>query len=130
MKSNRTQTSDIDFKHHQLFHKELICVFNECKRNITLVPYAFLQENRWFNKNICYKANTLFITVWYNSGYKIVKGRFNVNGFKSIEETKRRLLSQKNYLCEYILLKTVGFYFNVMSKVILIFKKPMSFKQI
>ena len=107
IQTNITKPSDFDIKQLPLFHKEVICAFNECKCKKNLSKTALLQQNIWFNKSICYKSNPIFFPIWCKSGYKFVKELFNDNGFKIIEEIKRQLVSRKNYLCEYTMLKSV-----------------------
>lgn len=54
-----------------------------------------------------YKGKIVFFLNWIKSGFKYVNDLFNLNGFKLINEIKESLIFINNYLCEYIILKSV-----------------------
>ena len=108
-KTNITNTADFnDLNSLPRFYKEIFCAFNECKLPSVLDRTdEVLRQNIWFNKNFQFKGKILYFQNWNESGFKYVKDLVDKNGIKPIQEVIKKLKSKRNYLCEYLTLKTI-----------------------
>lgn len=66
-----------------LFYKEILCCFNECKRELHFEkrsPDDILQQPIWIKCNLVYKGNSVFFVNWIKSGILYIKDLFDDKG--------------------------------------------------
>ncbi|XP_056007600.1 uncharacterized protein LOC130050839 [Ostrea edulis] len=95
-------------EHFPLFYKEMLVFFNDCKKNKKqFYLNALLKEPLWCNKNFMYKNKPIFFHNWLRSGFKYLNDTVNENGIKPLEWFDDKLICKKNWMCEYMIIKTV-----------------------
>jgi hypothetical protein len=69
---------------------------------------ALLKEPIWCNKMFLYKSKPIFIQDWLKSGFEYLNDFVDRNGIKPLEWFSEKLTNKNNWLCEYMIIKTVA----------------------
>lgn len=108
-KTNVTCLHDYQMiKHFPLFYKEIFVFFNECKKfKSDMSLNALLKEPLWCNKIFVLKNKPVFFKEWLKSGIKYLNDIVNENGLKPAEWFSDQLVCKRNWICEYVIIKTI-----------------------
>jgi hypothetical protein len=86
----------------------MLIFFNECKKiKINQRLNELLKEPLWCNKNFVYKNKPIYFKNWLKSGFMYVCDVVDDNGMRPIEWFQDRLICKNNWLCQYMILKTI-----------------------
>lgn len=95
-------------EHFPLFYKEIFVFLNECKKIKTDMSLnALLKEPLWCNKIFMFKNKPVFFKDWLKSGIKYLNDIVNENGLKPAEWFSDQLVCKRNWICEYMIIKTI-----------------------
>jgi hypothetical protein len=78
---------------------------NKNKKQLCL--NALLKEPIWCNKMFVYKSKPIFFQNWLKRGFKYLYDFVDRNGIKPLEWFSEKLTNKNNWLCEYMIIKTI-----------------------